>query len=174
MARQDRGSIPLSNEERRVIKWPDRYHPSLAPVHVVNELTIPAPCEQVWPWLIRAPLWPLWYPNSSDVRLVDRPLSELRLGTMFTWRTFGVKVKSTVQEFIPNERMAWSARGLGVDAYHAWLLTPCASGTRVITEETQYGTLARLQKLFLPGRMKRGHQLWLENLSAKVQSGPPP
>jgi hypothetical protein len=93
---------------------------------------------------------------------------------MFTWRTFGVNVKSTVQEFIPNERLAWSARGLGVDAYHAWLLTPCPSGTRVITEETQYGTLARLQKLFLPGRMRRGHQLWLENLSAKVQSGPPP
>ena len=113
-----------------MIKWPDRYHPSLAPVHVVNELTIPASCEQVWPWLIRAPLWPLWYPNSSDVRLVDRPLSELRLGTMFTWRTFGVNVKSTVQEFIPNERVAWSARGVGVDAYHAWLLAPCPSGTR--------------------------------------------
>ena len=67
--------------------------------------------------------------------------SELRLGTMFTWRTFGVKLKSTVQEFVPNERLAWSARGLGVDAYHAWLLVPLLSGTHVITEETQYGTL---------------------------------
>ena len=93
-----------------MIKWPDHYHPSRAPVHVVNELTIPAPCEVVWAWLIRAPLWPSWYPNSSDVRLVDRPQSELRLGTLFTWRTFGVKLKSTVQEFVPRERVAWSAR----------------------------------------------------------------
>ena len=80
-------------KEYLVIKWPERYHPSRAPIHVVNELTIPASCEQVWAWLIRAPLWPSWYPNSSDVRLVDRPITELRLGTMFTWRTFGVKVQ---------------------------------------------------------------------------------
>ena len=92
-----------------MIKWPERYHPSRAAIHVVNQLTIPAPCEHVWAWLIRAPLWPSWYPNSSDVRLFDQPRSELRLGTMFTWRTFGVKIKSTVQEFIPCERLAWSA-----------------------------------------------------------------
>jgi uncharacterized protein YndB with AHSA1/START domain len=162
-----------SNEESFVIKWPDRYHPSRAPVHVVNELTIPASCEQVWAWLIRAPLWPSWYSNASDVRLVDRPQSELRLGTMFTWKTFGLRVKSTVQEFVPVERLAWSARGLGVDGYHAWLLLPRQSGTHVITEETQYGALARVQRLLLPGRMRRAHQRWLENLSVQAQSGPP-
>jgi uncharacterized protein YndB with AHSA1/START domain len=161
-------------EERPVIKWPDHYHPSRAPVHVVNELTIPAPCEVVWAWLIRAPLWPSWYPNSSDVRLVDRPQSELRLGTLFTWKTFGVKLQSTVQEFVPRERVAWSARGPGVDAYHAWLFLPRQSGTHVITEETQYGALARMQKLFMPGRMRRGHQLWLEKLSENAQTGTPP
>ena len=163
-----------SRKDRLVIKWPERYHPSRAPIHVVNELTIPAPCEQVWAWLIRAPLWPSWYSNASDIRLIDRPHSELRLGTLFTWRTFGVKLKSTVQEFVPCERLAWNGRGLGVDAYHAWLLLPRASGTHVITEETQYGALARLQSIFTPGRMKRGHQIWLEKLSANVQSGPPP
>jgi hypothetical protein len=105
--------------------------------------------------------------------MFDHPQSELRLGTMFTWRTFGVKLKSTVQEFVPNERVAWNARGLGVDAYHAWLLLSRAAGTHVITEETQYGALARLQRLFMPRRMKRGHQLWLESLSAMVRTGPP-
>ena len=138
---------------------------------MVNELTIPAPCEHVWSCLIRAPLWPTWYPNASNVRLLDNPQSELRLGTMFTWRTFGVPLRSTVQEFVPQERLAWTAHGIGVDAYHAWLLLPRSAGTHVITEETQYGVLARMQKIFLPGRMKRGHQLWLENLSAKAQSG---
>jgi uncharacterized protein YndB with AHSA1/START domain len=162
------------DKESFVIKWPERYHPSRAPIDVVNDLTIPAPCERVWAWLIRAPLWPSWYRNSSDVRLFDTPHSELRLGTMFTWRTFGVKIKSTVQEFVPCERLAWSARGFGVDAYHAWLLLPEPAGTHVITEETQYGALARLQKVFMPGRMKRGHQLWLEKLSEQARNGPPP
>jgi hypothetical protein len=156
-----------------VIKWPERYHPSRAPIHVVNELTIPASCDRVWAWLIRAPLWPSWYPNASDVKLIDRPVTELRLGTMFDWRTFGVKVRSTVQEFIPNERLAWSARGFGVDAYHAWLLLPRDAGTQIVTEETQYGALARMGRILMPGRMYRGHQVWLEQLSAKAQ-GPAP
>ena len=69
-------------------------------------------------------------------------------------------------------RMEW--RGLGVDAYHAWLFLPRQSGTHVITEETQYGALARMQKLFMPGRMRRGHQMWLEKLSENAQSGMPP
>ena len=157
-----------------MIKWPERYHPSRAPIHVVNELTIPASPDQVWAWLIRAPLWPSWYPNSSDVKLVDRPVTELRLGTMFNWRTFGVKVRSTVQEFVPPERLAWSARGLGIDAYHAWVLLPRDSGTHVVTEETQYGALARTGSILMPGRMHRGHQVWLEQLSLKAQGGSPP
>ena len=127
----------------------------------------------MWAWLIRATAWPTWYPNSSDVRLLEQSHRDLRLGTAFTWKTFGVPLRSTVQEFIPNERLAWDARAPGIEAYHAWLLVPEASGTRVITEETQYGLLARLQRIFLPGRMRRGHQLWLEKLSEKAQSGPP-
>jgi uncharacterized protein YndB with AHSA1/START domain len=156
-----------------VINWPDRFHPTRAPVHVVNSHSIPAPCEQVWAWLIRAPLWPTWYPNSSNVRLLDPSQNELGPGTSFTWQTFGVRIKSTVREFVPHERLAWDARSPGVDAYHAWLLLAEPNGTRVITEETQYGLLARLQQLFMPRRMERGHQLWLEKLSERAQTGFP-
>src|SRR5436305_835372 len=49
------------------IHWPDKFHPSRAPVHVRNEIGIPAPCERVWAWLKRAQLWPSWYDNSADV-----------------------------------------------------------------------------------------------------------
>ncbi len=31
-----------------------------------------------------------------------------------------------------------------------------------------------MQKLFMPGRMRRGHQMWLEKLSENAQSGMPP
>jgi len=156
------------------IDWPEQFHPTQAPVHVRNELTIQAPCDRVWAWLVRAELWPSWYDNAADVRLLNTEGSDLRLGTEFTWRTFGVRIRSVVAEFEPTSRLAWNAVGVGVHAYHAWLLEPSPSGCHVITEETQYGVLARAGGLLMPGRMSRGHQRWLEALRAKAVDGLPP
>jgi hypothetical protein len=80
-----------------------------------------------------------------------------------------------VLEFEPYSRIAWDAQGIGIDAYHAWLLTPLADGsTRVLTQETQNGWRARLGKVLMPKRMQSMHQMWLESLKAKVASGTPP
>ena len=155
------------------IQWPERFHPSNAPVHVVNEIDVPTPCEPVWAWLIRAQLWPSWYDNSSDVQFVNHPGPDLQAGTEFTWRTFGVHISSTVQEFEPPFRIAWAARGAGVDAYHAWLLEPTAAGCHVTTEESQYGILARTGSFLMPERMSRGHQRWLEGLREQAMRGLP-
>lgn len=153
------------------IHWPDKYHPSRTPVHVRNDIDIAAPCERVWARLIRAQEWPSWYPNSSRMRFVRGTPPDLAMGTEFRWRTFGVGIRSTVVEFEPPYRIAWDARGIGVDAYHAWLLEPDANGCHVTTEETQYGFMARLGALVLPQRMYRGHELWLNRLRDEVTSG---
>jgi hypothetical protein len=155
-----------------VIHWPDRYDPSRAPVHVANEIDTPAPPEAIWAWLVRAPLWPSWYPNAKDV-VVEGGGSELALGVTFTWRTFGVGIRSTVLEFVPCERIAWNAFGLGVDAYHAWEITRTPAGAHVVTEETQYGWTAWLGSIVFPSRMSKFHQIWLERLSAQAQGGLP-
>jgi uncharacterized protein YndB with AHSA1/START domain len=132
-----------------------------------------APPEAVWSWLVRAPLWPSWYPNASEVVLAGGA-SELGSGVTFTWRTFGVAIRSTVVEFEPCSRIAWNAFGLGVDAYHAWEITRTAGGSHVLTEETQYGWAARLSSLAFPDRMSKFHQVWLDRLAAKAQAGSPP
>jgi uncharacterized protein YndB with AHSA1/START domain len=156
------------------IDWPERYHPSRAPVHVRNELVVPAPPERVWAWLVRAPLWPTWYPNSKHVRILGGDERELRQGAEFKWRTFGVAIRSTVLEFRPPERLAWNAFGLGVDAYHAWLIEAAGDGARILTEETQYGWAARLGAALMPRRMHKYHQVWLEELGRRARSGLPP
>jgi uncharacterized protein YndB with AHSA1/START domain len=163
----------LVQDALNVIHWPERYDPSHAPVHVANEIDVPAPPQAVWAWLIRAPLWPSWYPNASNVVLAGAA-AELALGVAFTWRTFGVAIRSTVLEFEPIERIAWNAFGLGVDAYHAWEIAPTAGGCHVLTEETQYGWAARLGSVVFPNRMSKFHQIWLERLSANAQGGWPP
>jgi hypothetical protein len=145
------------------IRWPEEFAPTRAPVHVRNELAMEASAEQVWRCLIRARDWPSWYSNSKNVN-IEGGADSLSSGTIFRWRTFGVRLVSHVVEFVPNERIAWNARGLGVWAYHAWLLRGEGRGCSVVTEETQYGFLARTGNLLMPARMHRMHQVWLEAL----------
>jgi hypothetical protein len=33
-----------------VIRWPERYDPARAPVHVSNEIDLAAPPEAAWAW----------------------------------------------------------------------------------------------------------------------------
>jgi uncharacterized protein YndB with AHSA1/START domain len=156
------------------IRWPEEHRPGRTAIHVRNEISMPAPPRAVWAWLVRAELWPRWYPNSHRVRIVSGPRPDLGLGSRFRWWTFGVAIDSTVAEVVPRERLAWTARGAGVRAYHAWLLRPAGSGCHVLTEETQSGWAARLGGLLMPNRMHRGHQLWLETLARQAAGGPPP
>jgi len=157
-----------------IIKWPDHYKPQNSPVHVRNEMDMTAPQERVWAWLIHAPLWPTWYINSANVKIIEGPGPELGIGTRFRWKTFGVTIMSTVLEYVPNERIAWDAHAFGIDAYHAWVLQPSVKGCYVLTEETQHGGIARLGNLLMPNRMHKFHQLWLEALESKAGSGLPP
>ncbi|WP_372786242.1 SRPBCC domain-containing protein [Phenylobacterium sp.] len=151
------------------IRWPDRFAPGRAPVHVVNSLEIAAPPEAVWKVLIRAADWSGFYANASKV-VVEGGGADLHAGARFTWRTFGVGLKTEVKEFEPFERIAWLAVAPGIEAYHAWLIEPSPGGCRVITEETQHGFAARAGRLIFPGRMEHWHQRWLEGL-ARVTGG---
>jgi hypothetical protein len=146
------------------IRWPDRFLPDRAPVHVVNAITVAVPPEAVWKALIRAADWPEFYANASKVVIEDGG-PDLSAEARFTWRTFGVDLETQVQEFEPFERIAWLATAPLIEAYHAWLILPVPGGCRVITEETQQGLAARAGRLVFPGRMERQHQLWLEGLA---------
>jgi hypothetical protein len=154
------------------IHWPSEFDPNRAPIHVRNELKASASASSVWAWLVRARDWPSWYPNSQAVRL-EGGVSNLGAGMTFRWRTFGVSLVSRVKEFVPEERIAWTAKGIGVWANHAWLILPAASGCTIVTEETQYGFASRLGALFMPSRMHRLHQVWLEGLAQKARDGLP-
>lgn len=155
------------------VQWPDYYQPRNCPVHVRNELDMTAEQEHVWAWLLRSTLWPTWYINSANIKILEGRGPDLQMGTRFRWKTFGVTITSTVLEYIPCECIAWNAHTFGIDAYHAWVLQPSAQGCHVLTEETQHGWLARLGKLLMPNRMYKFHQLWLEGLATKALTGLP-
>ena len=155
-----------------MINWPDRYGPDRTAVHVHNEMEMTVQPEVVWAWLVRAELWPTWYSNSRDVK-IEGGGPDLKQGSKFRWRTFGVSLESKVEEFVPCERLGWSARATGIEAYHAWLIERRPSGCHVVTEENQKGFLARLNHALRPSHTGRYHQSWLQSLQEKAKSGPP-
>lgn len=134
---------------------------------------MPSSQDIVWAWLIRAQLWPTWYPNSANVQIIGSQTSDLAIDTRFSWKTFGLKVESQVMEFLPPKRLAWDAHTRGFDGYHAWLIEKNEAGCHVLTEETQHGLLPRIQKLFSPKRMNNQHQVWLESLREQASKGYP-
>lgn len=154
------------------IIWPQRYSKENTRVHISSELEFAAPQEAVWSWLVRAPSWPEWYSPVTAVR-VEGDLKELAQGTRFTWRIFGVTFSSRVEEFLPFERLAWSAQFEGVDAYHAWLIEKKEGGCRVLSEENQNGWLARINSLLRPSNARYYHFLWLQALAKKAAEGAP-
>jgi uncharacterized protein YndB with AHSA1/START domain len=156
------------------IRWPAEFAAETHPVQVSNEIDLAVPPDQAWAWLIRAEHWPCWYANAKRVRILEGPRPDLAKGTRFHWWTFSTPITSQVLEFDPYERLAWNAKGPGIRAYHAWLITPTPTGCHVLTEERQHGFGARLHARLFPNSMHQGHKMWLEGLRNKSAGGPPP
>jgi hypothetical protein len=121
------------------IKWPDDMAPSRSPIHFTNELEVAASKETIWWLLVDPKVWPSFYPNVSEVPVLLDGHQSLSLGTRFEASLAGQDVLASVQEFEPMTRIA-SGGGPKAHpdsrAYHAWIITPTASGTHLWTEET--------------------------------------
>ncbi|HEV8002438.1 MAG TPA: hypothetical protein VGP63_21305, partial [Planctomycetaceae bacterium] len=88
------------------------------------------------------------------------------------WKTFGFPIKSTVHEFVPNERLGWFGSGTGIKAYHTWLIVHKDDGCEVITEETQVGPSAIQYNIEQPTAMYDGHHWWLAALKYRSEHAP--
>lgn len=146
------------------MRWPTGMAPHEAPVYARNEIVIPQAPAAVWRRLQHAAAWPSWYRNCMWLRFAPGDGPDLALGARFTWRTFGVVVRSTVVVYRPYESLEWEAIAPGLIAYHGWHLSAEPGGTRVVTEETQRGLLP----LVVPGALRlmlmAGHELWVRGL----------
>ena len=152
------------------IRWPDEYKLSEADFYIHNRTDIKASPETVWNILIQAKTWPNWYEGMSNVKVQGSSEGTLKDRSYFTFRTMGRDFDGTIREFVPFQRLAWETTNKKLNAYHAWLIVPTEEGCRVITDESQHGKLARLQKAFLPRKLQNLHDLWLAELKRKAES----
>ena len=152
------------------INWPEAYEPSKATFFVHNRIEIQAPPQVVWDILIQAETWPEWYEGASNVNVRNSENGILEEGSVFTWKTMGLNFESTVKEFIPPSRLSWESRKAVIQGYHAWLIIPTASGCILVTDESQRGWLAVLEKIFLPTKLGKLHDVWLAEIKKRAES----
>lgn len=165
-----RKTVEESRPHSEEIDWPAPYRPAEAGFFVHNEIDIQAAPQVVWDILIEAGSWPEWYQGMTDVtvRHEDR---KLRSGTLFSFRTMGQYFDTVaIREFEAPYRLSWEAVKKDIRGYHAWLIIPTEGGCRVITSESQHGLKAFMQKAFLPNKLWKLHEHWLEQLKSKAEN----
>lgn len=118
-----------------------------APVQASAEAEIPAPIDLVWRIQSQIPGWTEWNPDVASAEL----LGPLAPGTIFKWKAGGMRIVSELGAVDPPRSMGWTGRALGIRAVHVWSFEETESGTRVRTEESFEGWMARL----LPGTLQR-------------------
>jgi len=118
-----------------------------APVQEAAEAQVAAPLDLVWEVQSDLVRWPEWNPDVDEVQLLG-PFSP---GTEFRWKAGGMRIVSELREVQPPRRLAWTGRTLGIHAIHTWSFVESEGRTRVRTEESFEGWLARI----LPGPLRR-------------------
>jgi carbon monoxide dehydrogenase subunit G len=118
-----------------------------APAVGSAEASIDAPIEVVWRILSDLEKWPAWNKGVTKIRVNGG----IKAGTTFDWTAGRISIVSRLEEVAPPARIAWTGKMLGIRAIHVWELEVDGRGTRVHTEESFEGWLAKL----FPAAMKR-------------------
>ena len=159
-------SYPLSKE----INWPEAYKPGESKFFVHNEIDINASPETVWNVLINATEWEEYNDGASNLVLIDNTTGKLNENSVFTWKTMGLDFTSTIKEFEAPYRLSWESTRKNIQGYHAWLIIPTETGSKLITSEAQHGFMTLPQKVFVPNKLKGLHDEWLAEIKRKSEN----
>ncbi len=162
--------LPEGRLPADAIRWPARYEPKKATFFVSNQIDVAAPPQHVWDILINVDSWPEWYAGASNLHLQSDTPGKLALNARLSWTIMDLDFVSTVKEFEPPYRLSWESRKSTIQGYHAWLLIPTDTGTRVVTDESQFGILAWLQGIFVPTKLSRLHDASLAKIKQRAET----
>jgi uncharacterized protein YndB with AHSA1/START domain len=160
--------LPTGEVPPNKVRWPEGYKPEETSFFVSNFIDIEAPAEFIWRELMSPELWPSWYEGAENVKVVTP--GPLRHGSEFSWTTMGLDFVSKIHEFEPPLRLSWESRKPSIKGYHAWVIMPTPVGCKVITEESQVGFLTAMQEIFVPKKLRRQHDLWLQQLKKRAEA----
>lgn len=135
------------------------------PVSSRREIEVAAPPEVVWEVLTEFDRWPEWNPDVKSMSY-EGPLAP---GSVFRWKAGPGTIVSTLESVDPPRGVSWRGRTMSVRALHEWSLEPREGGTRVETEESFSGLLARLMRGSLQKTLDRTLEQGLEHLKREAE-----
>lgn len=166
----------MSSPTAPSITWPERYTPGTTDNFVSNEVFASnLSATQVWVFLSDITKWESYYWNCSSIT-PPKSNSDLQKSDRFSFSTFGFPpLPCTVEESTPpadgkEGRLTWQAvtEGEGGETlyvYHAWLVQDMPGGrVRILTQESQIGSVFRDFAGRKPNPMLNGHQDWCDGL----------
>jgi hypothetical protein len=156
-------------ESENLIEWPIGFNPKEADFYVHNQIEINASPEVVWDLLINVGDWNSWYNGIQNIKFEGQEEQILRLGSKVFWNSMGQSLNNTIIQYGPNKALTWQFNESKIQGCHAWIILPTDNGCLVITDESQTGHLAKLQKLFLPNKLKKQHNDWLRLLKQQAE-----
>jgi uncharacterized protein YndB with AHSA1/START domain len=136
-----------------------------APVLAEAEIEIAAPPETVWGVIADIAHWPGWNPEVKSMALSG----EVAPGSEFRWKAGGVGIRSRLEEVDPPRLIGWTGKAIGLKARHVYRLEPGGTGTRVSTEESYDGWLARLFRGRLQPMLDKALGDGLSHLKAEAE-----
>jgi hypothetical protein len=136
-----------------------------APVYTRRDIQIAASSEVVWEVLTDFDRWPEWNPEVESMSY-DGPLEP---GSVFRWKAGPGTIVSTLEEIDRPRYVRWRGRTMTIGAIHEWRLDERDGGTRVETEESFSGVLARLLRRSLQKQLDGALEQGLEHLKREAE-----
>jgi uncharacterized protein YndB with AHSA1/START domain len=136
-----------------------------APVKSKREVQIAALTEVVWEVLTGFERWPEWNPEVKSMSF-DGPVAP---GSEFRWKAGPGTIVSTLELVDPPRYIRWRGRTMSIKALHEWRFEPSIGGTRVETEESFSGLLARLFRGSLQKTLDSSTESGLEHLNRESE-----
>jgi uncharacterized protein YndB with AHSA1/START domain len=139
-----------------------------APVRSTREIEIVAPPDVVWSVLTGFERWPEWNPDVKSMAF-EGPVAP---GSEFRWKAGPGTIVSTLEQVEPPALVGWRGRTMSIEALHEWRLQPSGGGTRVETEESFSGMLAKLLRRPLQKMLDKSLDDGLQHLKREAERRP--
>ena len=140
-----------------------------APVVSRADGEIDAPIEDVWRILTMIEQWPTWNPDVKSVS-IDGPVA---VRTTFRWKAGPATITSAVTHVDRPRLIAWTGTTLGIHAIHVWRLEDHNGRTRVSTEESYEGMVARVLRRSLQKKLDTALTDGIRHLRAEAERAMP-
>ncbi|MGH2774793.1 MAG: SRPBCC family protein [Actinomycetota bacterium] len=136
-----------------------------APASASGEVEIRAKPEVVWDVLADIDNWPSWNPDVKEAKL----MGGLRESSVFRWKAGPGTITSTLEKVDRPREIGWRGKTMGINAVHVYKLEPHAEGTKVHTEESFDGLIARLFKGSTRKTLQKGIDGGLASLKKEAE-----